>query len=239
MFFPEFDQVYPILTMLLIIFWVRAFGPPAGAAGYAACAGGCFFVAGFFAYNLLTIGAFLAYFGLYRLWRENWTLRAWTTFLRTASIALAVFAGLHAALWLGSGYQPFSSFQRAVSNLAAEVHRPYVPFALLDPYDFLLGAGIIALPILAFHLQRLLRTWRAGGTGMALTLIGLATILTVDLSGLMRGETARVWLFLQPLLVVPVAMELVRFPWPWRLAIFALQWWILACIKANMTFLNP
>jgi hypothetical protein len=74
---------------------------------------------------------------------------------------------------------------------------------------------------------------------IALTLIGLATIATVDLSGLLRGETARVWLFLQPLMVVPVALELARLRWSWRLSIFALQWWILLCVKAKMSFIEP
>jgi hypothetical protein len=47
-------------------------------------------------------------------------------------------------------------------------------------------------------------------------------------------------MFLQPLLVVPVAIELSRFSWRrWRLSIFAQQWWILTCLKAKMSFVNP
>jgi hypothetical protein len=61
----------------------------------------------------------------------------------------------------------------------------------------------------------------------------------VDVSGLLRGETARVWLFLQPLLIVPVAIEISRLRRPWRLAIFAMQWWIVVCIKAKMSFIEP
>jgi hypothetical protein len=72
-----------------------------------------------------------------------------------------------------------------------------------------------------------------------LTVVALATILTVDVSGLLRGESTRVWLFLQPLVIVPVAIELARFPWNWRLAIFSLQWWILVCLRARMSFINP
>lgn len=238
-FFPEFDQVYPILSMLLIFFWVRALGASPGRARYAWCAGAVLFLASFFAYNLLTTGAFLAYFGLYWLWRRNWAWSAWATLLRTSGIASATFAGLYAALWLGTGYHPVASFLHGMSNQALLQWRPYFPFPLTDPYDFLLGAGIVVLPILLFHLQRLLRHWDAKRTDLALTLIGLATILTVDVSGLLRGETARVWLFLQPLLVVPAALELARFSWPWRLSIFALQWWIVACLRARMSFINP
>ena len=35
-------------------------------------------------------------------------------------------------------------------------------------------------------------------SGPALAWLGVATILLIDVSGLLRAETARVWLFLQP-----------------------------------------
>jgi hypothetical protein len=241
-FFPEFDQVYPILSMLLMLFWVRAVNNAAEASKYAFYTGAVLFVATFFAYNLLLLGAFMAYYGLYWLWREKWNWPAGALFLRTSGIALGVCTGLHLVLWLASGYNPIASFRHALSTqarFASDMKRPYAIFAMLDPYDFFLGAGIIALPILVLHLQRLLKRFDAKRTDTALTLLGLGTILTVDLSGLLRGEVARVWLFLQPLVVVPVAGELSRLSWPWKLSLFALQWWILVCLKAKMSFVNP
>ena len=190
----------------------------------------------FFAYNLLTVGTFPAYFGLYWLWRQNWIRSAWETLVRATCIALAVFAGLNVALWLGTGYHPYVTFRHAMATQALINWRPYYPFPLTDPYDFLLGAGIIALPILLVHLQRLRDT---KPTNTALTIIGLATIVTIDLSGLLRGEAARIWIFLLPLLAVPAALELARFSRPWRLSIFVLQWWIVVCLKAKMSFVNP
>jgi hypothetical protein len=108
-----------------------------------------------------------------------------------------------------------------------------------DPYDFLLSTGVIAAPILWFHLRKARKEFGANPGSTALTLIALATVLTVNLSGLLRGETARVWLFLQPLVVVPVALELARLRSSWRLAIFAMQWWLLVVIKAKMSFIEP
>ena len=241
-FFPEFDQIYPILTMLLILFWVMALRVLPEASRYAFCTGALVFVSTFFAYNLLLIGVFLAYYGLYWLWRQGWTWRAVATLVRTSAIALAVCAGLYAVLWLASGYNPGASFGHAISHQAvraAHLNRPYGIYAALDPYDFFLGTGIIALPVLLFHLQRLLKHFDTKRTDTALTLIGLGTILTVDVSGLLRGEVARVWLFLQPLVAVPVALELSRLSWPWKLSIFTLQWWIVVCVKARMTFVVP
>jgi hypothetical protein len=230
--FPEFDQAYPILSMLLIFFWVTALRSAPEGWRQASYAGVVLFVATFFAYNLLSAGIFLLYFGLYWLWRQHWVRSAWATLLSTSAIFLGVCAALYAALFLGSGFRPVASFQHAMSNQALLEWRPYYPVALLDPYDFFLGAGILVVPILWFHV-------RANRNDRGLTLIGLATILTISLSGVLRGETARVWLFLQPLLVVPVAMELSRYSRPWRLSIFALQWWIVVCLKARMYFVNP
>lgn len=241
-FFPEFDQVYPIISMLLIFCWVSAFDAGPRAAGFAFCSGAALFAATFFAYNLLIAGAFLAYYGLYWLWREKWSRHAWAVLLRASGILLGVFLSLHAMLWAATGYNPVASFRHALlaqSVFADFVKRPYAPFAMLDPYDFLLGAGMVALPVLLFHFQRLLGQWDPKCADTALTLIGVATILTLDLSGLLRGETARVWLFLQPLLVVPVALELSRLSWRWKLSIFAVQWLVLVCLKANMSFVNP
>ena len=112
------------------------------------------------------------------------------------------------------------------------LNRPYAAAALVDPYDFFLGAGMMALLLLILHLRRYERD-------RALTLIAVATILTVDLTGFLRGETARLWLFCQPLLVVPVALELSSYRWRWRMAIFAVQWWVLVCLKARMFFVGP
>jgi hypothetical protein len=241
-FFPEFDQVYPILSMLLMFFWVWAVNNGAEASKYAFYTGAVLFVATFFAYNLLLVGTFMAYYGLYWLWREEWKWPAGAVLLRTCCIVLGVCTALHLVLWLASGYDPIASFRHAMSTqarFAADLKRPYAIFAMLDPYDFFLGAGIIALPILILHLQRLLERFDAKRTDTALTLIGLATILTVDLSGLLRGEVARVWLFLQPLVVVPVAGELSRLSWPWKLSIFALQWWIVVCLKTKISFVSP
>jgi hypothetical protein len=188
---------------------------------------------------------FLLYFGIYWLSRENWARPARLRLLRISVIILAVCAGLDVLLRLATGYHPIATFRHAFANQVKINWRPYYPFPLWDPYDFLLGTGILAFPILVLHVHRLFRQqrpfrgWDPQRDSAALTLIGLAGIFTIDASGLLRGETTRVWLFLQPLLVVPVAMELCSFPWKWRVWILTLQWWILACLKAKMSFVNP
>jgi hypothetical protein len=239
-FFPEFDQFYPVLSMLLIYFGVTALR--AGSLRYAVWAGAALFVALFFAYNLLASGIFLLYFGFYYLWSRNWPLPDWLVALRTSAVILATYFALAAALWLSTGYNPIAAFRTALRKqglLAAYVHRSYRAFVLMDPYDFLLGAGIIALPILCLYLRRAWKCRSERREELALTLIGFATILTVDLSGLLRAESARVWLFLQPLLAVPIGLELAGVGWRRTRWILAVQWLILVCLEARMSFVAP
>ena len=242
-FFPELDQVYPIFSMLLILTFVKALSAFNAWYRYALALGAVLFAASFFAYNLLTIGAFLLYYGLWWLWREDRTGAAVLTVIRTAAVSMVTAASLYLLLWATTGYNPPAALHHALAAQDATARRwlgrPYRMFVLPDLYDFTLAAGIIVIPILWFHLSKLREEFKANPNGMALTLIGLATVLTVDLSGLLRGETARVWLFLQPLLVVPVAVELARVRWPWRVSILTLQWWILVLIKAKMSFIEP
>jgi hypothetical protein len=241
-FFPELDQVYPIFSMLLILTFVKALSASNAWYRYALALGAVLFAASFFAYNLLTVGAFLLYYGMWWLWREGRAGAAAFTVIRTAAVSLIAAALLYLLLWATTGYNPPSALRHALKMQDATARwlgRPYHVFVLPDLYDFSLAAGIIVIPILWFHLSKLRDEFKANPNGMALTLIGLATVLTVDLSGLLRGETARVWLFLQPLLVVPVAVELARVRWPWRVSILTLQWWILVLIKAKMSFIEP
>jgi hypothetical protein len=242
LFFPEMDQLYPILSMLLIFYWCRSLESKQRIPLESLCLGAILFLTTFFAYNLLTVGAFLACYGLYWVWQQGWTKSSWIGLLMNSGIAAGVCTAAYLVLWLATGFNPIASFFHALAYQAAYsayMYRPYLFTAIFDPYDFFLGAGILALPLILFQLRRIFRDFDPTQKKVALTLIGLATILTVDLTGMLRGEAARVWLFLQPLVVVPVAVELHRFRWRWRIAIFSMQWLIVVCLKAKMFFIVP
>ena len=237
-FFPEFDQIYPILSMLIVLTFVKSLEEPASWYRYAAPCGALIFIATFSAYNLLTIGAFPALYSAFWLWTRRTERTTGIVVLRTSAAALATTVSLYLLLWITTGYNAPAAFRHSVQGMQGgneALGRPYWISIFTDMYDFALGAGIIAVPILFFHLRRP----RQNRTGTAMTWIGLATILTVDLSGLLRGETARTWLFLQPFLVVPVALELGRLEWRRKTALLLLQWWILVCIKTKMSFIEP
>jgi hypothetical protein len=236
---PEFDQIYPLFTMGIVGAWVLSMD---GQQRAALALGAVLFVALLFAYNLLTIGAFLALHAGALLWRRPDRRATLKRILATSAVALGVCAGLFLLLHLATGYRPLASFVSALdtqARLAGSHGRPWLACVFFDPYDFALGAGIMAVPLALIFTGRTLR--RAGPLTRAegLSLLGFATIAVVDVSGLLRAETARVWLFLQPFLVIPAALVLARWKTSDRAAFFALQWLIVVVLKAKMAFVIP
>ena len=238
-FFPEFDQIYPVFSMVMITAWVKALrGSPRHAFLFAAA----LFGGTFFAYNLLAIGAFLAFYTVYFLWRGRWAPSSWRLVGRSAAVALAGAAACTLCLWAATGYNPVTAFLQALrvqDGHSVGVDRPWFPCALLDPYDFFLGSGMVVVPLLFCFLRRSFEELEAGREDLVLSLIALAALLTVDLSGLLRAETARVWLFLQPLVIVPAARELARFDARGRAAVFGVQWLVLVALKCSLSFIDP
>ena len=151
-----------------------------------------------------------------------------------------MFVVLHGVLWLTTGYQPIQSFLHALSAQEVElveIERPYAAAVVFDPYDFALGAGILPVLLLGLYLRRAHKAADEDRGGSVLALVGVLGILAVDLSGLVPGETSRVWLFLQPWVVLPAAMELRKWaPGP-RNAVLFLQWGIVVVLKCTMIFM--
>ena len=53
----------------------------------------------------------------------------------------------------------------------------------------------------------------------------------------MAAETARVWLFLQPFVILPAAVELRSWPPVWQRAAFGVLLFALAVIGARLAFI--
>jgi len=238
-FFPEFDQIYPIFAMLIVLAWVKALQ---GSTAYSLLLVAALFAATFFAYNLLVVGTFLALYAAYFLWEQHWAPAIWKQVLRVAAIALGVVVAIYILLWLATGYDPIRSLAHAVreqNDLQARLMRPWSSGLVFAPYDFFLGSGMIAAPLIVLFLRRAFAEFDWKRSDLVLSLIALATILVVDVSGVLRAETARIWLFLQPFALVPASSEMLRFGVRGRIAIFAMQWFVAATLLCKISFLDP
>jgi hypothetical protein len=239
LFFPEFDQIYPLLSMAIVILWRGAL---TGKKRAGAFLGGALFVAIFFAYNFLVLGAFLLLYTGYVVSVASHTQAMFRSLRITGAIAMGTFLGLFVLLQWTTGYQPFQSFVHALetqSRLSQHYDRPYFPCIAFDLYDFLLGAGIVAAPMVFLYLEDTLERFRWGRADLVLAYGGLLAILLVDLSGILRAETARVWLFLQPLLLISMIQAMRSATVRMRFLVIAMQWCTLVCLKSRMLFLQP
>ena len=244
LFFPALDPTYLLLSCAMLATWFAAL--TRGRAVAAATFGLLLFAATLTSYALLVLGAPLAAMTLIVPYRGQDSSarpdrgRAVLRRLSLVGIAVGTCALAYVVLWLATHFDPISAFRTAISlqtALLAGLHRPYpgtIPFDLLD---FALGSGWVPVVLAAFWLAARARNEPA--TTRATALAFLATPFLVALTGLLQSETARVWIFLLPLLLLPASLELSRWPARWRLAAHATLVLVTIALYANMRFIDP
>jgi hypothetical protein len=238
-FFPGMDQMLPPVAMLLMLAWRKALE---GRRPWAVLFGVLVFLATVLTTNLWGIGLFLVMQTVYTMLRAERSGNdgeSWKRIGLATLVAVVVPTGLILLLWWSTGYNPVAALVRAMKHQAeigACADETYGWCVLHDLYDFMLGAGFIAIP-LAFGLLR--DSWKSlswESEGAVSSYLGAATILLVAASGVLRPEAARTWLFLQPLLVIPAALQLAKQP-PGRVQyVLVVQWLMLVVLKTKMLF---
>jgi hypothetical protein len=222
-FFPEFDQAFPLMTCLLVGAWSRAMK---GSLAATMVVGVGVAIATFFSYSLMTIGIA----GLVIAWSNP--RRAATATLRVGCVAFV----LYAALYFVSGFDPVATFRAALANQARstrDLGRHYLGGLLSDPWDFAMGAGWLASLLAA---TTVMRAFRRGELNLPV-LLAVLQIGFVHVSGLLSIETARVWLFLIPFVAIPAGRELAACTPPERTAVYVTMALLFAAVTQNMTFL--
>lgn len=234
LFFPMFDPIYIIPASGMIGLWHLTVTRDSYLA--AVCFGIVLMIATLISYPLLSLGPFLLMLGL--LCSGRTVMQATGITLRQGVIAIVIVAVAYGVMWIFTRFDPITTFQTAWQNqrLFLSRHEPgrlYPATIPWDLLDFALGAGWI--PVLV-ALLCMLRAQRAQRT---LVFLCLAQPILLALSGLVQSETARVWSFMLPLLLLPVGLELKRWDLPSRATFYACMWVLLAVIGQNMTLINP
>jgi hypothetical protein len=247
LFLPMFDGFYAVLACALLGTWVLAVRRNSHASAIAC--GGVLALMSFFAYNPLVLGTWIiGYAGIHLTRRPGGRARAaWRAELARVVIraltVLSTMAVLYGGLYLISGFNPLATLRVAMENqrqLAVEWNRPYPQTLPFDLLDFALGAGWIALLPVAFALVHPRRSSTSDPRDLTrpLVLLALAQVLIVAITGLLQGETARVWAFMLPLLALPVGVEVSRWPARGRTVFYIAMLLILAVLCQNMTFID-
>ncbi len=163
---------------------------------------------------------------------------------KSAAVRAAALAAGFLLPWimlaLFAGYDPWSAFRAAMvqHRAIAVISRSYSTWLLWNPYDLLLLLG----PAVAGLAAAALRPRRERTAGFNVLAWGWWALLAVLLvSGSVRGEAGRIWLFLMPfacLLAAGAAAE----RWPPRSAWVALlllaQAGLVLTLAANLVFVK-
>ena len=175
---------------------------------------------------------------------EDETEEAPVPWVRSAAVrAVALAAGFllpWIALALFAGYDPWASFQAAMAQhrAIAVTSRSYSTWLLWNPYDLLLLVGPAVVGLAAAALRP-----RQDGTARYRALVWgwWALLAALLVSGSVRGEAGRIWLFLMPfacLLAGGAAAE----RWParsgWVALLLLVQAALVLTLAANLVFVR-
>ncbi len=211
MFAPHPSTVFPLLAA--VVFGLLVEGLHRGRSAWAAASGILMSGLCYTSYSflplillagLLILGTFL--FG------ESHERFNWRRLLETS---LAFGIGL-ISIWgintIVSGLFPWEVFA-AMRHEHFSLDRPYLPWIFFHLNDFFTFAGwplILSAGVGTWQTLRILRRRKSLPIGGVLTLSAAITLTTLDISGIGRGESGRVWLFLSPFFLLIAADVLSR-----------------------------
>jgi hypothetical protein len=241
LFFPMLDPIYVVFTAAMLGLWHLAL--TRGGWVWAAALGVALMATTFVTYLPLVLGAFMLGYALLGPLARTLSMRQRIeTLVWQGTIALAAWAGAFAVLWLTTRYEPIVVFRanlHAQHKFIAKFHpaRTFPRTVPWDLADFALGAGWIVPALAIAALVRQLRTSEAGADRSRLLLLCLGMPLLVAMTALIQTETARVWIFLLPMLLLPASIELGRFPPRARAVVYVALFGVLLVVGQNMKFL--
>lgn len=192
MFAPTWNTVYPALCALS--FWLLLRGLLRDRLSWAASAG---LVMAFTTLLNFSVLPFFLLAGLF-------TLGFLRDVRRAVEFGFAFGLGILAP-WivytLVTGGSPLDILRQTFGAHSELVRRDYLPWLILHPYDVLLFTGLPASMLAVLGAVTAVRDRRLDPLGV-FTLSMAATVLLVNLAGIVQGENARILIFYMPFLLI-------------------------------------
>jgi hypothetical protein len=240
LFFPQFDQCYPIFTAGIAVLWDAAL--LRNNLRYSIALGIFYAIAAFVTYLPGVLVIFLVGLALVR--HLNSPHCSLARIFRHFLTSLGTFVACYLIFWVFTGFNALATFQacnRQVNilwnYLEAAQHMPHhaLPGTIpADLYDFALGSGWISYLLILLYL-----TSNAGQRSTPQSRIAWLCVIQfvmVALTGMLQTEASRVWLFMFPMLMLPIGLELANWkPWA-RLAVFGALLMLTIAMCQSMQF---
>jgi hypothetical protein len=241
LFFPDFDPTFPVLTCALAIFWALAIKQKRAIFGI--LFGLTYALTGLITYLPGILPIFFAGY-TFILSRSDPKFR-WKEVAKQLAFALAVFSAFYLLLWLATGFDPFTTLRecarqnailwdKLIYNIGYPRHSlPWTFFT--DLYDFALGSAWISFVIAGFYFTTAIKNGLTLESQIAIAAV--SQFLIIAIIGLLQTESARIWIFMYPMLMLPIGLELTTWPPRARLAVFAAALLITAAMCQSMQFM--
>jgi hypothetical protein len=222
LFVPAVTYFAPVLNVvspvpILLALWLHVRFLKTRRLGWALGLGGALLLTAFFEALPLVMGlVFAALLGV-ALARRSLT---WRDAARLVGGAVVGFAACVVALRLAFGYGLFDNFAYVLAD-ANDFNarwRPYGMWVTRNLWYLAMAAGFASCALLAVAGFDAVRR-RSAHPAAVLVLSGLAVLVVLDLWGINRGETVRLWIFLAVYLQVGAAWLCARTQRFWPIAV--------------------
>ena len=159
-------------------------------------------------YSTVFIGLFFSVVLLLTLILDRGRFRYTLTLLLIAGVTFIVF---YLLMFLSTGFNLFEALQASIRKDSArlgtgyETIELYLHLSVGNLFAFLIGIGI---PMTTVWLRQVVRTLRGGWRGgpIDIYVVGyLISLLVISFSALFTMEIERVWIFMTPFIIIPVA----------------------------------
>jgi hypothetical protein len=236
LFLPVSDQVYAAISCVLLAMWGLALQKRTLAP--AILFGLTLAIALFASPLFLSLGVFLGLYTLLYAIQSQANLRV---AIRQVIVAMGILTAFYFLLWAATRFDPirtYTTISRMHARDLTPLGRPYPQHIFFDLLDFALGSAWISFVLVAMYVGRVGRKIFDAEPQHRLVLLALVQILAISLPGLLPGESARLWLYLMPLLMAPVGLELARWSFAGRFTVYVCVLAITMIIGQNMIFLD-
>jgi hypothetical protein len=241
-FYPQFDQTYPILTACVTILWALALRT--NRLRFSLLFGFASAVAGFITYLPGLLLVFLLGFTIIQYFRDPEC--RFPRIARHFLAAIGTFAASYFLLWLFTGFNVIATLFACVHQVSViweilyttyNVPRHTLPWTIpTDLYDFALGSGLISYLLAVFYFKSAAREGFTYQRQIALLSVG--QFLFVAFFGIVQTETSRIWIFMYPMLMLPIGLELAKWPARQRTAVYVALLLIMISIAQSMVFMT-
>jgi len=206
------DQLVLLLSAVTV--WLAYAAWRSGGPLLSLLSGLCFALGLFVTLGFATVGVWLALWGVIGVLRAAERGETARRFASRAAIALCGFAAFYLALFLTTGYRAWAVAYAGLfahrQATTVEFPRTYWKWVLMNPVEMAVFAGL-ALVIAALWAAPAVRNIESRPLRLFL-LSWLIVLVVLDVSGTVRAEVGRIWLFLMWPLALAAGERLSRAP---------------------------